>query len=768
VKRVLVAVLVIAAVVPAVITTAAAGTAAAGEGDPHKAGRLLVISLPTVTWQDVNDHDLPNVNRFLDEAAVADLTTRTVSRDTKLGDGYITLGAGTRSIGQSSTTQTDGQAFEVGEAFGSDTAGQVYARRTGRAAGDGIVDLDIADIVDRNKQELFDAEIGALGDALGDAGWSRAVIANGDGLDVESVPGGYYRRQAVTALMGSEGRVPSGAVGPELLARDPRAPFGLRYDNAAVVRAFRGAWKEKSVVLVEASDLVRADAYRQFATPAERERLFTQALQRTDELVGGLLREVDLQRDAVMIVGPSHPLREPRLTIAGLRGPGVEPGLLRTGTTRRSGFVQLIDIAPTILERIGVGVPDSMEGRAAELGRGGGSAADRRALLEDADAAAGFRDDRIPSIQFLFVVVQIILVAGALIWLARPDRRRVPTLLYVGALAALGLIPAVLLARVVPFHEIPAIAYWAWLAAVSFALAGLCLLTRRRNELLPLMVALGVIVVLFLFDVFAGTPLQFNNPLGYSPKVAGRFSGFGNLGYSALAASTVLLAGLLAHRIGGRRGAMTAIGLLAVVFVVDGTPFWGADVGGVLSILPAYAVTAYLLLGMRIRLRTAVLSVAAAIAAVVVFGAIDLARPSDERTHLGRLFETIESRGWSGFSTVIERKISQNLNVLFTSPWLIIVVLMIVFLAYLFARHRERLRGIVQRVPEMRAAFIGFAILAILGFALNDSGIAIPGMMLAVLNGTILTLFLTLRAPAPSLPDEPTVIPERAPVGTRG
>jgi hypothetical protein len=767
-RRVLLAAAVSAAVVPTMIATSSSGTAAAGESGPPTARRLLVISLPAVSWQDVNDHELPNLNRFLDEAAVADLTTRSAKRESKLGDGYITLGAGTRSAGQSTGTESDGQAFEVGEQFGPDTAGAVYARRTGREPGDGLVHLDIADIVDRNEAELFDAEIGALGDALDGAGWLRAVIANGDGLDVEELPGGYYRRQAVSALMGNDGRVPAGAVGPELLSADPGAPFGLRYDNDAALRAFREVWNDRSVVLVEGSDLVREDAYRQFATPEQRGRLFARALRRTDELIGGLLQEVDLQRDAVMVVGPSPPLRELRLTIAALRAPGVEPGLLRTGTTRRSGFVQLIDMAPTILERVGVEAPDSMEGRAAEVGRGGGSAGDRRALLEDADAAAKFRDERIPTIVIVFVAVQVLLVIGALIWLGRPDRPRVATILQTAALAALGLIAAVLLARAVPFHEIGDVAYWTWLAAIAIVLAGLYRVAQRRDALLPLMLALGVVVALLLFDVFIGTPLQFNNPLGYSPRVAGRFSGYGNLAYSALAAAAVLLAGLLAHRIGGRRGALTAVGLLGVVFVVDGTPFWGADVGGVLSILPAYAVVAYLLLGLRVRLGTALLCVGAAVAAVLAFGAYDLTRPSDQRTHLGRLFETGGSRGWSGVWTVIERKISENLAVLFTSEWLIIVLLVLAFLAFLFRRHREMLREVVRRVPEMRAAFIGFAILAVLGLALNDSGIAIPGMMLSVLNAAIITLVVTAQRPvAPAIEESPAV-PEREPVGTPG
>jgi hypothetical protein len=159
---------------------------------------------------------------------------------------------------------------------------------------------------------------------------------------------------------------------------------------------------------------------------------------------------------------------------------------------------------------------------------------------------------------------------------------------------------------------------------------------------------------------------------------------------------------------------------------------------------------------------------AAAVAAVLAFGAYDLTRPSDQRTHLGRLFETAGSRGSSGVLVVILRKLSENISALFGSrEWLIIVVVGLIFLAYLFARHRDRLADIVRKVPEMRAAFIGFAILSVLGFALNDSGIAIPALMLAVLDATIITLLVVLWSPAPPPADTAASIPDREPVGTR-
>ena len=52
--------------------------------------------------------------------------------------------------------------------------------------------------------------------------------------------------------------------------------------------------------------------------------------------------------------------------------------------------------------------------------------------------------------------------------------------------------------------------------------------------------------------------------------------------------------------------------------------------------VPAYAVTLVLLEGRRIRVRTVVLIGVAIAAVIAIATAIDLSRPRDDRTHLGR------------------------------------------------------------------------------------------------------------------------------------
>jgi len=93
-----------------------------------------------------------------------------------------------------------------------------------------------------------------------------------------------------------------------------------------------------------------------------------------------------------------------------------------------------------------------------------------------------------------------------------------------------------------------------------------------------------------------GSPLQFNGALGYSPEVAGRFIGFGNAGFAVFGASALFLACLVAAR-GGRGARAVALAILAGAVLLDGAPVWGADVGGVLALVPAFGLVAVRLLG---------------------------------------------------------------------------------------------------------------------------------------------------------------------------
>jgi hypothetical protein len=720
-----------------------------------RVSRVLLIALPNVEWADIQDADLPNLRQLFEHSAIGALITNGVDRPSPIGSNYVTLGAGTRATANS---QTAGQGFDVDEDFGRDRAGRVFTTRTGTAPGRGLVYMPIKSVIDDNESELYGAEVGLLGDELARAHIARAVIANGDGSDPSTpedrVP--PYRRSAVAALTTHAGRVPRGRVDSGLLTLDAGAPFGVRFDSSAVLAAFRRAWTPQSVVLVEGSDLVRADLAGRFASDEQRERMRTRALRDTDRLVGRLLESVDPQRDAVMVVGPVPPQERPGLTPVALRAPGVTSGVLRSSTTRHDGFVNMVDVAPTVLRLFGLDRPDAMEGRRMTAEDASSSVDARVASLVNANEDGLFRDRQVgASVVVVIVIASVLAVATALV----DQLRRGAWALALLALGLVGFLDATYLAG--PFHfgrHGGAAAYWAFVGGVAVLLAVLFFFVPRLFGTAPrstrlvqsLLVALASIVVLHVLDLVTGAHLEWNTVFGYSPTVGIRLVGEGNMAFAQLSAAALLFAGLLAWQVPAPRGTRVAVGVLAVTIVVMGVPIWGNDFGAVVSALPGFALLAWMLLGHQIRARTVAVVTGIVVAGVVFVGLLDLLRPSDQRTHVGRFLQKVGT-DFGGATLVIRRKASENLSVFGRSVLLGTLIVVAVMVLYLWFVPPRSLRPVARAIPTARATVIALLVLAVLGFALNDSGIAIPGMMFVVVESTLVVLMAWSyvgRAPA--------------------
>ena len=717
---------------------------------PH---RVLIVSVPTLTWADLDGGDAPNLSHFLDSAAIADLATRADRQPAKLGAAYVTIGAGTRAAGDDTT---DGEGLASGERFGNGTAGAAYQQRTGGTSRGEIVDLGIARVDGANAKLLYEAQPGALGDALTTAGYSRSVVANGDGTQPDAANGTtpFFFRAAVGALMGSFGRVPNGTVGTELLQRDTGAPYGERFDDQAVERAFVDGWRDRSVNLVEASDLVRADRYSAVATSVGTAQLRRDAIKRTDHLFAALLGKVDLARDAVLVIAPVPPSGDRSVTIAGLRAPGVRPGLLRSATTRRSGFVTLADVAPTVLDLLGIPTPTTMEGRPMRVDAGHGAASDRRATLERANADGLLRDDLVNPMTATILWIAIVLALASVLVLCGlrsllPRYPWIRPVLQWVALASIGLLLATLPASVLDFGEHGGkAAFWLFVSLFAVAFAAVCRLAARRRPYDPLLGALSALLFVLVADQFTGGHLEFNSVFGYSATVGIRFSGIGNQSSAILATAAVLVASFVAWRLPRPWGVRLALVVLAVSFVAMTPPLFGQDFGGTLASAPAFALLAWLLLGRRVTVKAVLGLLGILLASGLVVGFVDLLRPSDERTHVGRFFEKVGNEGFSGFSTVIERKSGENVATFSSTIFLFLIVVVLVGGIILWVRAPRPLATAVERVPTLRAGAVSLAVLVVLSYALNDSGLAIPAIMLALV-GVTGTYLVAEQLPSP-------------------
>jgi hypothetical protein len=687
----LVRVLVVLAVVGSVGSVAATD-ATVETPEPRHAERVLIVSYPRLTWDVVNEQRPRELLALTRRGAAASTTVRTVGERTTLAEGYTAIGAGAR----------------------------------------------------------FDAEPGLLGETLAANGRRVAVIGNADrgrGGDISLV-----HREASLAVMDRAGRVGGGDTGQSLLRDDPSAPFGVRAAPKRVLDAFRSAWHRADVVLVEMSDLERADAYESSATATGGRDATRRSLADADRLLGRLLARVDLDRDLVLLVAPAAPRTGEELTVAVMAGAGVEPGRAGSATTRRTGLVTLTDVAPTVLNALGLERPAAMVGSPFVSTGKDPVVAEDAGWLATFNRRAVFRDGAVTPIAGAFVAFQLLTYALAALAIAR-RRARLREIAGFLALVTLAYPPFVFLSALVPYERLSVAGYMAALFACSAGLAWLARAAARRAPLWLPLVLIGFTVSVLLLDVMTGGHLQLNTVFGYSPIVAGRFTGFGNQAFALLSMGGIVLAtgvwGRLAGRGLGRTGLAIATGVLLVAIVADGHPALGADVGGVLALVPAAAVVVLLLSGARLRLRRWLLVGALTLVVLSVFALVDAARPAESQTHSGRLIERVHDGGGGELLTVVQRKAGANLHMVLSSAWSLIIPLAMACLTLLTWRQPPLLRALQQQAPGFRACAVGGIFAGALGFAANDSGVAVLAMMLGVALPYVTYLAMALSGREP-------------------
>ncbi len=182
--------------------------------------------------------------------------------------------------------------------------------------------------------------------------------------------------------------------------------------------------------------------------------------------------------------------------------------------------------------------------------------------------------------------------------------------------------------------------------------------------------------------------------------------------------------------------------MLAVTLLVMAAPPWGGDFGAAIAGAPGFGLFAWLLLGRRIRVRTVAILGAVLVASGLVVGFADLMRPKDQQTHVGRFFDKVANDGLGGFTLTMRRKLMENLQSFGSSKLLWILPIVALLVWYLWQHPGGRLPRLFHELPVVRQTVLALAVIAFLGYALNDSGIAIPALMAVVFECALVYVVL--------------------------
>jgi hypothetical protein len=714
----------------------------------RECGRVVVLTLPGVTWSELARYKPPNLMGAARRGAAGSMSVRTIDPVTSYADAFATLGAGARAQGG---LPAGGSAYSSSRTTGRSDAGTDLQK-------DPLIPVAAAGVPETQalaRRAGYGAQPGALGSALARYHIPIAAVGNGDAGLPPPVPMGFGK-WTLLAAMAEDGRVASAAVGARLLHRAP-GPFGVlsdRSEEASAVSASLAA--SCSVTFIDEGDLVRTDLDSLLTGDRERAGVET-ALASADARVDDLRRSLDPQRDLLLILSPTSPKAAPHthLGIAIAVGPGFRAGTtLESASTRRPGFVTLPDVAPTVLSFLHIPEPAAMNGGSWYAAPA--TTSNRVEAAVAADDEAVFVDHLQPKVSTGFVAFQVAVYLIALLLIWRREKSATPASdlfrrgLEMVVLAVVGFPVATYLSGALEAHQLGGWGTVLAIIAIDVVLVVVVavLLDSPLDRLLALTAVTAIVLVT---DLALGGALQLSTIFGYSPIVAGRFAGLGNIGFAVLASSSVLTGALVVHRWSGSHAALVFAGILFLVTIVaDGAPSLGSDVGGVIALIPALLVTWMLLAGRRPTVRLILGAVLAVAVALALFLALDLAKPAGSQTHLARFFEEFRARGSSVLSDTIARKARANLQVFRSTIWTLFVPPALAAMAWLLLRPRGRWQLLVDTYPRLRAGLVGALLVGVLGFAVNDSGIVIPAVVLSFFVPLAVLLHLSLMGRAPA------------------
>ena len=525
-----------------------------------------------------------------------------------------------------------------------------------------------------------------------------SVIGNADGTDELGGPTRSIQRQVGLALADTDGVVAAGELDTDLLTADPAGAFGLRLDldRGASPRSTSRGWPRPATgrrrwCMVEASDLARTMRYRPLVDErALRTSCGPRRWPPPTSCSAELLDRVDPTQDSVLLVAPYNREPAPRLTVVAPHAArGASPATCARPPPSGPGIVTLVDVAPSILDLRAR--PARVDGGPAL--RGGAPTAtpriERIDHLVSVNAASRFRENLLTPTTIALVLVlgrarrpAVAMVAGRR--LVRPDLRR--------GCATSPLVAAWprsrrrTSARAFPLEDLGIGFYWAFLVASSLAVAAgrhrSCgaspAAARRRSWPCSSLMVGGA---------------RRRRHARVEPQPQRRVRLLADRQLPPLRHQQLQLRAAGRGRVPARRvhrralarpgGAASAPSASwSASWSSSACPIWGSDVGGVLAFTPAILVFAAMLLGHTGSGCASCSSAGVAtVAAVTAFGFLDLARPPEQRAHLGRLFERIGNEGLEPLLSIMERKLLANLRVSTSSFWVLAIPIGVVFWA---------------------------------------------------------------------------------------
>jgi len=692
--------------------------------------KVLILINDNIGTSDIISSQTPNLNALVKKSGTGLINVR--AKNKVPASSYMSLASGVRVAtvaGSELAFNSSETVVKLQNVFDNlatpPYAAQLFSEYTGKLApAHGVVNLYI------EPAKTYAAEHNPIY-IPGQLGWAAEQMQLRVGVLGNSDTRYNINRSAAILAMDANGIVPVGDVGPSLLEPAPAFPGGLRTNHQVILQEFKALEKQCDIIIVDMGDTARVESSREnsadYILTGQRQR----AIERNDQLLGQLLKVVNLNQTMIIIVTP-NPNNDMilrgnfALTPILMYKPGVGSGLLASATTRRPGLVSNIDLLPTVT---GYFSKESIPGQMNII-----AVADNSFQMVDSQRQfyERLRNSRNPLHYTFMLLALLMMLMGFLVYIK--GKSSLANALHIMIFSTFSVPLVFLFLGMMAYRSLPLSIITALLSSI---IIGFAVWKCFRPET-GLKVITSLTAILVTIDCFRGSPWMLVSPLGSDTIAGGRYYGIGNDFMGILLATTIIASVLIYQHVQNKNYGTALLSLLPLLIatVAIGSPQFGANVGGLITALVCIGIFYICVTGTRITLKRLLLIGITAVLVVVGVAGLD-ARFSSNPSHAGKAIESLASGGSSAFLSIVATKLGILAGTVIHSSWTIILIIALIILLITRLKTPGIFGEIAQQKPAYNQIITILGLTALVLFPIKDTGVIAAAFIILYLLGSM-------------------------------
>ncbi len=582
----------------------------------------------------------------------------------------------------------------------------VYSEST-----DEIINESINSIYKLNENNGYSPKIGYLGNELKNNSKRSALFADNT-LDEENL--------LYSGLIGmdSNGIISEGII-DNLTIKDANYPFKKKMDYKKLLSESINS--NADFKIIDIGDLERLYRYGNNYSEDEYLQKRKNILNDIDIFIEELLKNVDFKKSTLIITSPNATdtiIDKNKLSPILFYGREIPKGELLSNTTNRNGIIANIDLAPTILNLLGIDSTGSI-GKIVSFDDDIDKSIEEKIIEKNkiyTVSSVRYKSLLYYGICSIIILVLILLVKIARIRLSMNFKNIMRILLEM-----ILLMPTLYLITSIfqPTNSRNYIGLILLLLVVSIIVL---YVLRRINMNKKLLIFSSFNIIILLLDLILKGQISQFSVLSHDPIIGARYYGMGNEMVGILLASIAIL--LKQLKILGINKNVNILILMTGLFFIA-SPKLGANVGGSLALLVTLIFYFLLEKEIEIDIKKILIIAVTGIAILGIIAIIDI-KFNTNTTHLGNTILSIKDEGLSLIIQIIFRKLLMNIKLIGRSFWtFVLLTSLLVFSGGIY--YNEIYDSDLLKVT------IAIIIGALAGFLLNDSGLILSAFCMNLL-----------------------------------